>query len=480
MNRIIQLCFALFFISAAFAQYNLVWQDNFDGNALDQSKWRHEVNCDGGGNNELQCYTNRQDNVYVKDGFLHIRAKPENYNNKGYTSGRINTANTATWKYGRFVTRAKLPRGDYLWPAIWMMPKDSVYGGWAASGEIDIMETRGQTTRMVEGTIHHGSGWPNNVYTGSGPRTFNFDFSEDFHNFELIWERDQIQWLVDGQVYHTQNLVRNFYGGRGANPYNDVRQPFDQRFFFILNLAIGGGFFGGQANALNAATARNWPVPEMVVDYVRVYQLGANPIPNPVPVPSQNVPSQVQPTPAPTSNNNGGNNGACAGKCGGQSCCDDPKLGQICYNPSQYDCPTDPTNNKNYLCGKGLGACSGVCFDLNNYICKAGKIEQKPAGYVPPAQTPAPQPSQANTPAPSQAASTPSQGGNGGCTGCGGGESCCMDNRIGRVCFSTNTHTCATDERGLLQLCGKGQNSCSGACFDPNLYKCNNGRLGPK
>jgi len=476
MNRIIILCIALTCINFSMAQYNLVWQDNFDGNSLDRSKWQYEVNCNGGGNNELQCYTDRDANLYIKDGFLHIRARPENYNNKGYTSARINTANTASWKYGRFVTRAKLPRGDYLWPAIWMMPKDSVYGMWAASGEIDIMESRGQTPRVVEGTVHHGSGWPNNVYTGSGPRTFPFDFTEDFHVFEIIWERDSIQWLVDGQVYHTQNLVRNFYGGRGANPYTADRQPFDQRFFFILNLAIGGGFFGANANTLTQAMARGWQSPELVIDYVRVYQQGGNPIPNPVPVPSSNNTPRTSTSnqPAPTSNTG---TGACAGKCAGQSCCDDYKLGQVCYNAAQYSCPTDPTNNRNLLCSRGSGACAGACFDANNYICSGGKIQQKPAGYVPPqtsaVQTPPP------TPATSQSSGGDS-GNTGACAGKCGGGTCCADNRLGPVCYSTNTHVCARDEKGLFQLCGKGQGSCAGACYDTNLYTCNNGRLGPK
>jgi beta-glucanase (GH16 family) len=305
---------------------------------------------------------------------LTIQAVPENLNGKQYTSARINTANTASWKYGKFQIRARLPKGDYLWPAIWMMPKDSVYGSWAASGEIDIVEARGQLPRVVEGTIHHGSGWPNNVYTGSGPRTFDVDFSDDFHLFELEWTRDQIQWLVDGKVYHTQNLVRNFYSGRGANPYNDVRQPFDQRFFMILNLAVGGGFFGGQANAVNQGIARGWPKPQMLIDYVRIYQQGGNPvIPNPVPVPSsQNAPVQsTVNTPAPTNNS-----GACIGKCGGGSCCDDQRNGAVCYDPAGYECASD-SNGKKLLCGKGLGACNGVCFDTRNYICQSGRIAQK-------------------------------------------------------------------------------------------------------
>jgi beta-glucanase (GH16 family) len=478
---LVSFCLAAFtFSSVNSQQYNLVWSDEFEGNSLDRSKWNYEINCDGGGNNELQCYTNKADNLYVSGGMLHLRAKPENYQNKQYTSARVNTKDTASWKYGKFQTRAKLPKGDYLWPAIWMMPKDSVYGMWAASGEIDIMESRGQTPRVVEGTVHHGSGWPNNVYTGSGPRTFPFDFTEDFHVFEVIWTRDQIQWLVDGTPYHTQSLLRNFYGGKGANPYNDIRQPFDQRFFFILNLAIGGGFFGAQANALTQGVARAWAQPEMIVDYVRVYQEGGNPIavqPVPVPVPK---PTNNVPTPSAVNPSNPSTSGACAGKCGGASCCDDQRNGAVCYNALAYDCPVDSFNQKTLLCGKGLGACGGVCFDNNNYICQAGKIAQKPPGYVAPAPQPT-TPKPAN-PAPAPAP-TPTQNSGSGAVcpagGCGS-NSCCNDGRNGPVCYSPNTHTCAQDNRGIFQLCGKGNGSCNGACFDANIYQCVGGKITQK
>lgn len=364
------LSFGLF----ASADYQLVWSDEFDGGNLDGNKWNIEQNCDGGGNNELQCYTNKQNNVEVKGGNLYVTARPENFGGKQYTSGRINTKGHAAWKYGRFEVRAKLPKGDYLWPALWMLPRDSVYGGWAASGEIDIMEARGQITNRMESTVHHGGAWPNNVYTGSGPVTFPYDLTTDFHVYAVTWEKDQMQFSVDGRVFHTQNLVRGFYSGKGPNPYNADRQPFDQPFFFIINLAIGGGFFGAQSNALNVATAQRWGNPQLVVDYVRVYQnTNGGPVVNPIPVPTSNKATSATPNqPAPTSNNN---NGACSGKCGGQGCCNDQRNGVVCFDPNNYSCVND-SNGKQSLCGKGLGACSAVCFDTQRYKCQNGVIHQ--------------------------------------------------------------------------------------------------------
>ena len=135
--------------------WQLVWNDEFDGDAIDSSKWDWETNCWGGGNNELQCYTDRPENSFIRDGKLVIHAQPEEFtgpaeplewgSNAGdrtlpYTSARLRTLGQGDWKYGRIEVRAKLPQGQGIWPAIWMLPTDWVYGGWAASGEMDIME----------------------------------------------------------------------------------------------------------------------------------------------------------------------------------------------------------------------------------------------------------------------------------------------------------------------------------------------------
>jgi beta-glucanase (GH16 family) len=275
-----------------------------------------------------------------------------------------------------------------------MLPRDYVYGGWAASGEIDIMEARGQLPNQVSNALHYGGAWPNNAHVGSGAMNFNADFTADFHLFSAIWERDQIQFLVDGKVVTTQSLTRNWFSGKGKNPYTEIRQPFDQPFFFLINVAVGGNFFGDQSQALTTAVANNWATPELVVDYVRVYQESTGgPIVGPVPVPTSskaNVATIPKPSsnpkteatvpktstiPKPSETTTSTPSSPCNGKCGGEGCCNDHKLGVVCYNQNNYSCLAN-SNGKLSLCGKGLGVCNGVCFDTKNYKCANGSIQQ--------------------------------------------------------------------------------------------------------
>jgi len=333
-------------IMAVMAQsqtYQLVWSDEFNGNSLDLSKWQYEVNCDGGGNNELQCYTSSPNNVAVRNGSLVITAIPENINGKQYSSGRINTKASAAWKYGRIDFSAKTPNGIYLWPALWMMPRDQVYGWWAASGEIDIMENRG-TQNTQESTLHFGGSWPNNIYQGSGPQTMAFDMTADFHLYSAIWTPTSIQFLIDNKVYYTQTLQRNFWSGKGNNPYTSNGQPFDQYFYIIINLAIGGGFFGGDANSLTTAQAQRWASNTLLVDYVRVYQLQNAVNVNPAPAPSSAA------TPATSS---ASATSSCSSMFAGLTC------RTTSEDPSQVDA-TGVTNSRNWLCGAYPQFCSAI------------------------------------------------------------------------------------------------------------------------
>jgi len=172
-----------------------------------------------------------------------------------------------------------------------MMPRDSVYGSWAASGEIDIMEFRGGQNSLTESTLHFGGGWPKNKYEGSGPRNMNADLTADYHVYAAVWTPESIEFQVDGRTFHTMTLRRSFNNeAAGSFPYNQNGQPFDQYFFFIMNVAVGGGFFGGNANALTDAQARAWANPAMYVDYVRVYQLKEGIDVNPTPTPPTTPP----------------------------------------------------------------------------------------------------------------------------------------------------------------------------------------------
>jgi beta-glucanase (GH16 family) len=241
--------------------WKLVWSDEFNGEQLDYSKWGVEENAFGGGNNELQLYTDRPENVRVADGRLIIEARKDNPDIAGtrreYSSGRIRTKHRGDWKYGRVEVRAKLPQGQGLWPAIWMLPTDSKYGGWAASGEIDIMELVGQKPNQVLGTLHYGDKWPNNKHSGSKFDLKRGTFADDFHTFTIDWEEGRIRWYVDGELYQTQTKWSTT-----AAPFP---APFDQRFHLVLNVAVGGNLSG------NPDASTKFPQ-QMQVDYVRVYQ----------------------------------------------------------------------------------------------------------------------------------------------------------------------------------------------------------------
>ncbi len=241
--------------------YTLAWNDEFELNSIDTNKWEHEVNATGGGNNELQYYTAREENSFVKDGKLHLVALEDYYEGdeglRQFSSARIRTLNKGDWKYGRFEIRAKLPKGQGLWPAIWMLPTDGIYGNWAASGEIDIMELLGQDPTRVYGTLHHGGTYPDNVHIGENYVLPSSDFSSDFHVFRFEWEQNEMRWYVDDVHYATQN---SWY----TKGY-DYPAPYDQRFHMILNVAVGGNWPGSPDETTTFPQ-------EMVVDYVRVFK----------------------------------------------------------------------------------------------------------------------------------------------------------------------------------------------------------------
>src|SRR5574343_488610 len=240
----------------------LVWSDEFSTDGLpDPAKWGYEkgTGCPdlcGWGNNELQYYTwDRKENARVENGRLIIQVRKENMEGSKFTSARLITKHQGSWKYGRFEIKAKLPPGRGIWPAIWMMPEKSAYGIWPNSGEIDIMEHVGYMPDSVFSTVHTKS--YNGMIGNQVSLGLNFkDLHSAFHVYSMEWTADYMRFFVDGkQYYEYKNQHKSF-----------AEWPFDQPFFLILNIAVGGGL-GGRMGIDESAFPQ-----QMEVDYVRVYQ----------------------------------------------------------------------------------------------------------------------------------------------------------------------------------------------------------------
>ncbi|MFT5422643.1 MAG: beta-glucanase (GH16 family) [Phycisphaerales bacterium] len=259
-------------VPAAAQNYTLVWADEFDGSLI-SNNWEPMIGDgtlyglpSGWGNNELQYYTSSVNNVNVSGGALHILVQEEAVGGKSYTSARLRTKGAQDFTYGRFEARIQLPSGTGAWPAFWMLPTDDVYGGWASSGEIDIVESqdRDAPDQIIQ-ALHYGGVWPDNTSAvhyhseGNGPN--KVVFSENYHVYAIEWEPTEIRWYVDGvQTY----AFSNWSSAGGAYP-----APFDQDFHILLNIAVGGA---APSPGVNTA----FPM-VMNVDYVRVYQLETTP-----------------------------------------------------------------------------------------------------------------------------------------------------------------------------------------------------------
>ena len=239
--------------------YKLVWADEFNYRGLPDSKlWDYDTtgNKTGWGNHEAEYYTYANPrNAWVDNGILSIVAVKELVNGHKYTSARLVTKNKGDWKYGRFEIKAKLPKGVGMWPAIWMLSTDWKYGGWPASGEIDIMENVGYKPDTIFGSIHTKAYyWRINTQKTKGFLVPDNDMA--FHVYALEWDTDQISFFVDDNKYLSfANEKKTF-----------AEWPFDQRFHLLLNLAVGGDW-GGQKGIDDKIFPQ-----KMLVDYVRVYQ----------------------------------------------------------------------------------------------------------------------------------------------------------------------------------------------------------------
>lgn len=253
-------------------QWVLVWRDEFNGDRLDPSKWAREENGYGGGNFERQFYSTDPKYCHTRDGTLRISVYRDTHTTvdgktQAYCSARIRTLHRAQWKYGRFEIRAKMPDGEGMWPAVWLLPSQSRYGTWASSGEIDIIESRGSEVEKTTGALHFGGAWPRNTYL-AGEYTFpGKNAAQDFHTYVLEWDKEQISWSVDGVTYKTIRKDQWHSEKAPDNPH----APFDQPFHLIVNVAVDGRFFQGTKQNSNSLPESAFPQ-TLLVDYIRVYQ----------------------------------------------------------------------------------------------------------------------------------------------------------------------------------------------------------------
>jgi beta-glucanase (GH16 family) len=241
----------------------LAWSDEFDGadgSRPDPSRWMHDLGGGGWGNDELQTYTDRPENAVIRDGSLIITARAEHHVGddgiaREYTSARLKTLGRFEQAYGRIEARMRLPRGQGLWPAFWMLGADIGAVGWPACGEIDIMEHIGREPLTVYGTLH-GPGYSG--AGGIGASVSSADgrpFAAAFHVFSVEWEPDQIRWYVDGQRYQTR---------RPSDLPAGSRWVFDHPHFVLVNLAVGGSWPGPPDDTTEFPQ-------ELQVDWVRAY-----------------------------------------------------------------------------------------------------------------------------------------------------------------------------------------------------------------
>lgn len=268
--------------------YHLVWQELFDGSQLNPMRWDIEVNGNGGGNNELQYYTDREDNVRVgKDdkgnGCLILTAVRENYSGRSFTSGRVNSKNRIAFTHGKIEAAIKLPKtANGLWPAFWMMGNDFDAVGWPKCGETDILEMgnatgifNGTQERYFNGACHWGKGWPAASYAVPSTKSYSLQDGE-FHLYTLIWDENTVKMYVDLDKKPVQNP---YY--RMEIPCDDPNNEwspgnyFHKDNFILFNLAIGGDFTGiHEPKNITALNDENGQKASMYVNYVKIYQKG--------------------------------------------------------------------------------------------------------------------------------------------------------------------------------------------------------------
>ena len=275
--------------------WELVWSDEFSGTELDRKKWKPEKSCWGGGNNERQCYTDRTKNIRVSGGLLYLTAFEERFTGpdrppeiasmpnpnktQPFTSGKIRTRKLASWTYGKFEFRAKVPKGQGTWPAVWMMPADDHYGGWPLSGEIDILEAvnLGATCDECKGNvgenrtlsaIHFGDKAPKNEHVHQRVALPDQALpSDDFHIWTLEWGKGLMRFYLDNKLYW--EVTPDQWNTASPRAKSNPVAPFDKPFYIMANLAIGGKL--SEENNDKGIIMNSVPA-EFLIDWIRVYQ----------------------------------------------------------------------------------------------------------------------------------------------------------------------------------------------------------------
>ena len=242
-------------------EWKLAWSDEFDKEVLDENNWTFQVEEAGRFNDEWQRYTNSSDNAYIQDNCLVIKAihESDKHGMDQYTSARLHTANKQSWKYGKIAASIKLPQGKGIWPAFWMLGANIDENGgdtpWPQCGEVDILELYGtKDDAVIEANLHYAN--KSDKHAMMGAKSYKLDkgiFADDFHVFELEWDEEHISWLVDGQQFATTSIK------------HEERSEFHNKFFILLNIAVGGTYAGRPDNTTNFPQY-------MYVDWVRVYQ----------------------------------------------------------------------------------------------------------------------------------------------------------------------------------------------------------------
>jgi beta-glucanase (GH16 family) len=282
------------------AGWELVWADEFEGTTLDRTKWTPEVSCWGGGNNERQCYTDRPENIGVEGGMLLLKARKERFAGparppeiaerdnptlvQSHTSGKVRTIGLHAWRYGRIEARAKVPAGQGTWPAVWMMPQDNAYGSWPRSGEIDILEAVNIGAKCKEcagdkgenrtiSALHFGDFAPQNRYVDHRNALPDLALPSDgFHVYAVEWGEGLIRFLVDDRVHLT--VTADQWSTAARNAEDNPAAPFDQPFYVMANLAVGGRL--SEENNAKGVAADSFPA-QFAIDWIRVYRCASDP-----------------------------------------------------------------------------------------------------------------------------------------------------------------------------------------------------------